>query len=104
MADKKMTYAQALEVAINSVADVEVANRLTDLKASLEKKASSKKKVDNSGYFPKVVEILSTGEKTPTELKALVGVDTTQKMSAIVSAMPNVERVTKGKKTIYKLR
>lgn len=104
MADKKITYTDALAKAIEMVSDPVVADRLTDLKASLEKKASSKKKVDNSGFFAKVEEVLGTGAKTPTELKALVGVDTTQKMTAILKAMPNVESKKEGKKSLYFLR
>lgn len=44
MANKKMTYAVAIDKAINGEVNAEVAERLTDLKAMLAKRASAKSK------------------------------------------------------------
>lgn len=104
--EKKMTYAQALVNALEVVTDEETKSRLEDLKASLEKKASAKKKktVDNSGYFEAVTEALADGSKTPTDLASIIGVANTQKVAAIVKAMGgSVKRDVKGKKVTYTL-
>ena len=69
----------------------------------IEKKRTSKKRVDNSEYFEKVEQALSAGALTPTELMAKIGVPNTQKVAAIVSGMSNVDRTVKGKKVFYSL-
>lgn len=102
--EKKITYVQALVNAIAVVEDEETKARLVDLKASLEKKATKKKSVDNTGYFEDVREALADGALTPTELMNKIGVANTQKVSAIVKAMgEEIEKETKGKKVLYKL-
>lgn len=104
--EKKITYAQALTVAIKTVEDVEVRDRLADLKASLEKKASSKKKTDNSALQTKVIEILAEGAKTPSELVSLLGVDNTQKVAGVCKPLiedGTIIKTVKGKKTTYEL-
>lgn len=98
-----MTYVQALVNAMEVVTDVETKERLADLKASLTKKTSAKKTVDNSSYFESVEIALADGQLTPTELMAKIGVANTQKVSAIVKDMSNVVRTTKGKKVFYSL-
>lgn len=103
MENKKMTYAQALVNAMNVVTDEETKNRLADLKASLEKKASSKKTVDNSGYYESVRNALAEKPLTPTELMGVINVANTQKVSAIVKGMTDVVKTTKGKKVFYSL-
>lgn len=102
---KKMTYVQALVNAIEVVEDVETRARLEDLKTSLEKKASSKKKtVDNSGYYNAIRNALADGAMTPTDLAAIVGVANTQKVAAIVKTMGDeIVKDTKGKKITYRL-
>lgn len=69
----------------------------------IEKKKTSKKRVDNSEYFEKVEQALSAGALTPTELMAKIGVPNTQKVAAIVGGMSNVDRTVKGKKVFYSL-
>mgnify|MGYP003292969550 CR=1 FL=1 len=107
MENKKMTYAQALVNAMAVVADEETRARLADLKASLEKKASSKKaKVDNSEFEQKVLDVLAGGSKTPTELVGLIGVQNTQKVASVCKPLIECGRVTKttkGKKVTYAL-
>ena len=98
-----MTYVEAIVKAMEIVEDVEVKGRLADLKASLEKKSSSKKTVDNSGYYEAVENALAGGSLTPTELMAKIGVANTQKVSAIVKGMSNIEKSAKGKKIFYSL-
>lgn len=101
--EKKMTYAVALDNAIAVVEDAETKARLEDLKASLAKKTSAKKTVDNTIYFDAVRDALSNGALTPTELMAKVGVANTQKVASIVKGMTDVNKVTKGKKIFYSL-
>lgn len=102
-----MTYAQALVNAMEVVADEETRARLADLKASLEKKASSKKaKVDNSEFEQKVLDVLAEGSKTPTELVGLIGVANTQKVASVCKPLiesGSVLKITKGKKVSYAL-
>lgn len=101
-----MTYAVALDNAIEAVADEETRARLMDLKASLAKKQSKKASVDNSGYYDNVREALAEGIKTPTEMVAILGVANTQKVSAIVKPLiesGEVVKTTKGKKVTYSL-
>lgn len=69
----------------------------------IQKKSASKKTVDNSGYFELVENALANGALTPTELMAKIGVANTQKVSAIVKGMSNVEKTVKGKKVFYSL-
>lgn len=103
--EKKITYVQALVNAIAVVEDVETREKLTDLKTSLEKKASAKRKVvDNSPYFDLVRDALVDGAKTPTELAKIIGVDNTQKVTAIVGKMTDeIVKTKKGKITLYSL-
>lgn len=70
----------------------------------ISNKKSTKKRVDNSGYFEKVTDALSNGAKTPTELMSLIGVENTQKVAAILKGMGDmVQKSTKGKKVFYSL-
>lgn len=104
--EKKMTYAVALDNAIEVVVDEVTKARLKDLKASLEKKASPKKSVDNSCYYDNVKKVLADGAKTPTELVTMLGVTNTQKVTAICKPLIESGKVvknTKGKKVTYSL-
>ena len=60
----KMTYVVALDVAINAVADEEVKEKLTALKAQIEKKATSERKptktqVENEALKAEIVSALT---------------------------------------------
>ena len=114
--EKKITYVEAIETVMaivdtelytkngeKVVVDKDAINRMVDLKASLEKKSTTKKAVDNTGYYAKVENALANGSLTPTELMAKIDVPNTQKVAAIVKGMPNVDRVVKGKKVFYSL-
>lgn len=60
----KMTYAVALDVAINAVADEEVKEKLIALKAQIEKKSTSERKptktqIENEGLKSEIVSALT---------------------------------------------
>lgn len=108
--EKKITYVEALVKAIEVVEDVEVRNRLIDLKNAKEKEAAnkkSKKAVDNSEYQRKVVEILSDGvSRTPSEMVSLLNVINTQKVAGICTPMikaGTLVKEQKGKSVKYRL-
>lgn len=105
--EKKMTYSVALTNAIEVVTDEETKARLEDLKASLEKKASAKRKtVDNTGYYDKVISVLAEGGKSPTDMVTILGVANTQKVASIVKPLIDngtVIKNSKGKKVTYTL-
>ena len=97
----KMTYAMALEIAINAVADnAEVAEKLTALRAQIEKKNSAerkptKKQVENEGYKSAILAVLTEKPMTITEIVGLVpelAELSNQRVSAMLTAM------TKGDK------
>lgn len=97
-----MTYVEALNVAIESVADVEVAEKLTALKAQIAKKKGSTKptkvQVANEAIKDRICEILADANEamTVTEIaKSLNGEFTNQKISALLRQMVEAERVTK---------
>ena len=114
--EKKMTYAQALEIAINTITDEEVKERLTALKGSLQKIAENKKptKVQEANEVLKaqVVEYLGTLDKGVTVseiIKAEPFKDmelSNQKMSAILKLLKDegkVVKATDGKKTLFSI-
>ncbi len=109
----KLTYAQALEVAINAV-DGEVAEKLKALKASIEKKNASKgerkptaTQKENVGIKASILEVLEGGALTVTEIvKALDGDYTNQKVSALVRQLVadgSVVRFEEKRKAYFKL-
>ena len=112
--EKKITYAQALEVAINEVTDEEVKERLVALKATLAKKYGNKKptktQVANEGLKDKIVEVLVTADKglTVTEIlsKGAFGADVTnQKVTALLRQLIADGKVVKEadkKKSYFK--
>jgi hypothetical protein len=71
---KNMTYAQALEIAIASVGEGEVADKLTALKASIIKRNSADRKPTktqqaNEGIKAEILAFLADGDKhTVTEI------------------------------------
>ena len=96
MATEKMTYAKALDVAIAAVSEGEVRDKLTALKASIEKKNSAERKptatqTANEGYKEAILDALEVGKGyTITDLiKGVPALSdlTNQRVSAIVRQM-----------------
>ena len=92
----KMTYVKALEVAINTVAEVEVREKLEALKASIAKKNSAKRKptatqTANAGYKVAILNCMENGKAyTITDLMksvAEIAELSNQRVSAIVRQM-----------------
>ena len=103
MADRKMTYAVAIDNAINGNLTDEVVERLNDLKAQLAKRGSGKKgptKTQKEGLelMERIVEVLAdaTDGMTATEVGAEVEV-TCQRASALLKKLVEDERVRKDK-------
>lgn len=75
---KNMTYAQALEIAINALGEGEAKERLEALKASIEKRNSADRKPTktqeaNESIKAEILRFLADGEKhTITEIMANV--------------------------------
>ena len=97
----KMTYAMALEVAINAVADGEVKDKLTALKAQIEKKNSAERKptkaqVANDELRDKIVTLLkaSASAMTASEIADAFGVSN-QKVTALMGRLLEDEVVTR---------
>ena len=98
----KMTYAMALEIAINAVADnAEVAEKLTTLRAQIEKKNSAERKptkaqVENSALKEKIAELLRTAgtAMTATEVAEAFSISN-QKASSLLTAMVTDEVITR---------
>ena len=89
----KMTYAQALEIAINAVADGEVKDKLTALKAQIVKKNSAERKptkaqVANDELRDKIVSLLGDTENamTASEIAEAFGVSN-QKVTALMGRL-----------------
>ena len=89
----KMTYAMALEVAINAVADGEVKDKLTALKAQIVKKNSAERKptktqVANDELRDKIVSLLDDAENamTASEIAEAFGVSN-QKVTALMGRL-----------------
>lgn len=100
--EKKMTYAQALEIAIASLTDETVVNRLSDLKASIEKRNAadrkpSKTQIANEGIKADILAYLIDGEKhTVTEIMggvASLADASNQKAATLVTALVKAELV-----------
>ena len=109
----KLTYSQALEVAINAV-DGEVAEKLKALKASIDKKNASKgerkptaTQKANVGIKEEILVVLADGAKTVTEVaKALDGELSNQKVSALLRQLiadGKVERFEEKRKAYFKV-
>lgn len=112
---EKMTYAQALEIAIASVTDEAVKEKLEALKAQLAKRGSSKTPTKTQKENVLVMEQLEKAlyvvhdPVTVTELinsaEALKGY-TNQKVSALLRKMVEdgkVVKTTEGRKTKFSL-
>jgi predicted transcriptional regulator len=93
--EKKMTYATAIDKAINGEVTAEVIDRLNDLKASLAKRSenrSNKKSAEQDAFKVIVMEALETASKpvTVTELLATGVFDASvsaQKVTAMLKKM-----------------
>lgn len=91
----KMTYAMALDVAINAVGEGEVAEKLSALKTQLAKKSSAERKPtatqkENFGFKEAIVNGLGDGKYTITDIiKSVpeVGGLSNQRVSALVRQM-----------------
>lgn len=106
----KMTYAVAIDNAINGKIDAETIERLEALKAQLAKRNGSGKKgltkaqKENVGLKNRIVEVLSMDGMTATEVGNAIG-ETCQRASALLKQLADeglVERVKDGRKTIFR--
>lgn len=111
-----MTYVEALEVAINAVADEEVKERLTALSASLakrnSKKSPTKRQKENVGVMETIVEVLASCEEpvTVSELQRdeRLAEFSNQRLSALLKKLVEDEHtveksIVKGK-SLFALR
>ena len=103
MADRKMTYAVAIDNAINGNINDEVVERLNDLKAQLAKRGSghkglTKTQKENEVLKNQILENLKAevDGMTATEVGNSIGA-TCQKASAILRQMVEAEVVRKDK-------
>lgn len=114
MAEKKMTYSDALAKAIEVVTDEEVKERLVALKAQTEKRNATKsKKADKATEELKalILEGLENVGKPVTVTQLIKGYDalgdySTQKLSPYLKALATdgfVKRETKGKDTLFSI-
>lgn len=107
---KVMTYAVAIDNAINGKIDAETIERLEALKAQLAKRNGSGKKgltkaqKKNVGLKNQIVEVLSADGMTATEVGGVIG-ETCQRASALLNQLVKeglVEKVKDGRKTIFR--
>ena len=104
----KMTYAVALDVAINAVAEGEAREKLIALKAQIEKKNSAERKptkaqVANDAMKGEIVGWLIEAH-TATEVAEQFGISN-QKASALLTALVKgglVERTVDKRKAYFK--
>ena len=89
----KLTYVSALDVAINAVSDDAVKEKLTALKAQIEKKNSAERKptkaqIANAELRDKIVTLLraSANAMTASEIADAFGVSN-QKVTALMTAL-----------------
>lgn len=112
--EKKMTYAVALDKAMEVVVDEEVKARLADLKASLKKKsATGEKKISeyDKALRSAVAEIMADGvARTCSDLIAIGTLPTeegkvlsTQKIVTVLKAIGAVSEKGEKGKTYYSL-
>ena len=105
----KMTYAMALDVAINAVSDDAVVEKLTALKAQIEKKNSAERKptkaqVANDALKGEMLVFLADAH-TATEVAEQFGISN-QKASALLTALVKaemVERTVDKRKAYFKV-
>lgn len=107
----KMTYAMAIDNAINGVLDTETVEKLTALKAQLAKRATSGKRTltarqkENVEVRTQIMGVLADGEKhRATEVGEAIGV-TGQRASALLGQLVTgglVERIVEKRVTYFK--
>lgn len=106
----KMTYVEALAIAINALEDVEAVERLEALKAQLAKRNGSGKKgltkaqKENVGLKNQILEVLGADGMTATEVGGAIG-ETCQRASALLNQLVKeglVQRDKEGRKTIFR--
>lgn len=99
-----MTYAQALDIAINAVADETVVEKLTALKEQLAKRSSSKTPTktqkENEVIMERIVDALADiGEPTTVTGLLIHGIEgyelTNQKASSLLRKLIEAGRVVK---------
>lgn len=95
-----MTYVDALTVAIETVADAEVAEKLTALKAQIAKKKGSSKptktQVENENIKAEILDVLTDEGMTVKEILGLLEGDySSQKISALLRQLVAAEKVVK---------
>lgn len=95
-----ITYVDALTVAIETVADAEVAEKLTALKAQIAKKKGSSKptktQVENENIKAEILDVLSDEGMTVKEILGLLEGDySSQKISALLRQLVAAEKVVK---------
>ena len=98
---KNMTYAEAINIAIEALGEGEAVERLEALKAQLAKRGSGKKGLtktqkENVEVKARIAEILGEGEMSATETGKELGL-TCQKVSALLKQMIEAEEVVKVK-------
>lgn len=102
--EKKMTYAQAIEIAINALGEGEAVDKLTALKAQIEKRNAadrkpSKTQIANEGLKADILAFLADGENhTVTEIMAGVpslADASNQKVATLVTQLVKAELVTR---------
>ena len=113
----KMTYAVAIDNAINGNITEEVVERLTALKEQLAKRSTSghktptKTQKENEVLVERIYDALAEYEEGATVTELITGSDalagkTCQKVSALLKKLVEAERVTKekaGKKILYRV-
>lgn len=106
----KMTYAVAIDNAINGKIDAETIERLEALKAQLAKRNGSGKKgltkaqKENVGLKNQILEVLGADGMTATEVGGAIG-ETCQRASALLNQLVKeglVQRDKEGRKTIFR--
>lgn len=107
--ENKLTYAVALDSAIDVVEDVEVKEKLVALKAQLAKKAENRKPRVNAEKMElaeKVVAIMEADTNyRVAELAKMLDVSTQKLTPALAIAVENgtVEKILEKRVTFYKL-
>lgn len=107
-----MTYAQALEIAINTVTDEVAVERLTALKTSIEKRNSkerkpSKKQTENEGIKSSLLSLLADGENHRCNDLATSLDMSGQKCSALLKQLVDagmVDKVVEKRITYFKTK
>ena len=109
MTNEKMTYATALETAINAIDDVDVKEKLTALKEQIEKKATNRKPRVNAEKIElanKAVEVMEPDVAyRVAELAKLLEVSTQKLTPALGVAIADgrVEKTIEKRVAFYKV-